>query len=163
MTTAILGLTAGFIFVVVLLLALNLRSSFHWSTKAGATIIALFFYLLMLRSLPGFYGWPTDEALPEKFQLIGMEIHEPVTDADSGAIFMWVIPLNDDSNKPRAYQLPYQAELHTRLNEARGRMEFGHTLAGELEYAEGNDGSKHGALPRFYFIEKQRPPAKEQQ
>ena len=30
MTTAILGLTAGFIFVAVLLLALNLRSSFHW-------------------------------------------------------------------------------------------------------------------------------------
>ena len=162
MTLAILGLTAGFIFVVVLLLALNLHSSLHWTTKAGAILVALLFYLLTLESLPGFYGWPTQQALPKKFHLLSMEIREPVNEADKGAIFMWVIPMDGDNNQPRAYQLPYDGELHSRLNDARERMEFGHTLAGEIPAENSNDGNKHGALPRFYFVEKKRPPAKAQ-
>ena len=157
MTTAILGLTAGFIFVAVLLLALNLRSSFHWSVKAGAIVVALLFYVLTLYSLPGFYGWPSKQALPDKFHLLGMEIREPVNETDEGAIYIWLIPMDNPSQTPRAHLLPYSSELHSRLNDARERMNFGHTLAGEMNTGDGN---KRGALPRFYFIEKKRPPAK---
>lgn len=157
MTTAILGLIAGFVFVVVLLLALNLRSSFHWGIKAGSILLALLFYMLTLQSLSGFYGWPSRDALPDKFQLLGMEIQEPVTEADEGAIFIWLIPMDSESQTPRSHQLPYSRELHSLLNDAHGRMEFGHTLAGEMASGDGNKG---GTLPRFYFIEKKRPPAK---
>jgi hypothetical protein len=38
-------------------------------------------------------------------------------------------------------------------------MEFGHNMAGELE-AESKNTANRGGLPRFYFIEKQRPPPK---
>ena len=162
MTGAILGLTAGFIFIVVLLLSLNLRTSFHWSLKAGVVILALIFYVITLYSLPGFYGWPTKESLPKKFLLIGMNVQEPRNEADSGVIYMWVVSLLDNNNKPRAYQLPYSQELHTRLTAAKKRMEFGHTMAGELE-EEASDNRKRGSLPRFYFIEKQRPPPKREQ
>ena len=157
MTASILGLIAGFIFVVVLLLALNLRSSFHWGIKAGSIILALVFYMVTLQSLSGFYGWPSKDALPDKFQLLSMDIQEPATEADEGAIFIWLIPMDSDSQTPRAHQLPYNAELHSRLNDARERMEFGHTLAGEMP---SGDGKKRGSLPRFYFVERKRPPAK---
>lgn len=159
MSAAILGLTAGFVFVVVLLLALNLRTDFHWSIKAGAIIVASLFYLITLMTLPGFYGWPTSESLPQKFRLVSMEVQEPRNEVDPGVIYLWVVSFEDASDEPRAYRLPYTRELHSRLTAAGKRMEFGQTLAGELESETGGLG-KRGGLPRFYFIEKQRPPAK---
>ena len=162
MTGAILVLTAGFVFVVVLLLSLNLRTSFHWSIKTGVILLALVFYVITLYSLPGFYGWPTKEPLPQKFLLVGMDIREPRNEADVGVIYMWVSPLLENESKPRAYELPYSRELHTRLTAAKKRMEFGQDMAGELE-AESNVARKRGGLPRFYFIEKQRPPPKTDQ
>lgn len=161
MTVAILGLTAGFVFVVVLLLSLNLRTPFPWSVKAGAVLLSLIFYIVTLYSLPGFYGWPTKQSLPQKFILLGMEIQEPRTEADPGVIYMWVKSLLEQDSMPRAYELPYSSELHTRLTAAKKRMEFGHSMAGELEASSGN--GKRGGLPRFYFIEKQRPPPKQNQ
>jgi len=162
MTGAVLGLTAGFIFVVVLLLALNLRTPYHWSIKAAVVMLALVFYLITLYSLPGFYGWPTKEPLPKKFLLVGMDIREPRNETDSGVIYMWVISMADSNKEPRAYELPYSQELHTRLTMAKKRMEFGHNMAGEIE-AGTSDNSNRGGLPRFYFIEKQRPPPKSAQ
>lgn len=162
MTTAILGLAAGFVFVVVLLLALNLRTDFHWGIKAVAIIVATLFYLITLKTLPGFYGWPTSEPLPQQFRLVSMEVREPRNEVDKGVIYMWIVSLEDGEAKPRAYELPYTRELHSRLTAARKRMEFGQTLAGELE-ADADGLGKRGGLPRFYFIEKQRPPAKRSQ
>jgi len=159
MTGSILGLTAGFVFVVVLLLAFNLRTPFHWIIKAAVILLALAFYIITFYSLPGFYGWPTRQPLPQKFLLVGMEVREPRNETDPGVIYMWIDSLQDKENKPRAYELPYSQELHTRLTAAKKRMEFGHDMAGELE-AEENDNGKRGSLPRFYFIEKQRPPPK---
>jgi hypothetical protein len=159
MTGAILGLTAGFVFVVVLLLSLNLRTPFHWSIKAGVVLLALIFYIITLYSLPGFYGWPTKEPLPQKFLLVGMEIREPRNEVDDGVIYMWIVPLLEKDSKPRAFELPYSRELHTRLTAAKKRMDFGHNMAGELE-EEVKANGKRGGLPRFYFIEKQRPPPK---
>ena len=65
--------------------------------------------------------------------------------------------LADNENNPWAYHLPYNQEQHTWLMAAKMHMEFGHNMAGELE-AEISDNSKRSGLPRFYFIEKQRPP-----
>ncbi len=61
MTLAILIRTAGFIFICVLLLSLCLKTPFHWVIKAGTIVLALGFYMVTLKSLPGFYGWPTAE------------------------------------------------------------------------------------------------------
>ena len=160
MTGAILGLTAGFVFVVVLLLALNLRTPYHWGIKSGVILLALVFYIVNLYSLPGFYGWPTKDPLPQKFLLLGMDVREPRNESDTGVIYMWVVSLLQKDSKPRAYELPYSPELHSRLTAARKRMEFGHNMAGELEDDSRGTGKQRGSLPRFYFIEKQRPPPK---
>ncbi|TNF37783.1 MAG: hypothetical protein EP315_02160, partial [Gammaproteobacteria bacterium] len=133
MTVATLGLTAGFVFIVVLLLVLNLRTNYHWLIKLGTILLALGFYLIILHALPGFYGWPTRESLPQKFRLVSMEIIEPRHQADAGVIYIWASSLDENDTRPRAYELPYSTELHTRLTQARKRMEFGQTMAGELE------------------------------
>lgn len=159
MTASVIGIVAGFVFVVVMLLALNLRTDFHWITKLGAIGLAAILYAVTLQSLPGFYGWPSQQALPDKFYLLSMEIHEPVNEADEGAIYMWVIPYGEPDNKPRAYQMAYDSELHSRLTQAGERMALGQSTAGEMESGDGS-GSRRGGLPRFYYLEKQRPPAK---
>ena len=102
MTFSILTLTAGFVFVCVLLLSLSLKTSFHWTIKAGMIGLALGFYLVTLRTLPGFYGWPTAEPLPDNFILIGHQVMEPENETDKGAIYIWVEDLSLDERKPRA-------------------------------------------------------------
>lgn len=157
MTLAILTLTAGFVFVCVLLLSLCLKASYHWTIKAGMIVLALCFYLLTLNTLPGFYGWPTTEALPDRFQLISHHTREPENETDPGAIYIWVKDLDDPGSRPRAYARDYNPELHSRLQAAQKRIEFGQTMAGEMP----TEGKATGqALPRFEFIEKPRPPAK---
>lgn len=157
MTLVILTLTAGFVFVCVLLLSLNLKTSHHWSIKAGMIAVALGFYLITLKTLPGFYGWPTAEHLPDRFLLISYQVQEPENETDDGAIYIWVQDLGDPAARPRAYAQDYDPELHSRLEAAKKRMDFGQTMAGEMP---GEGESTGQALPRFEFIEKPRPPAK---
>ena len=158
MTIPSIGLAAGFVFVVVLLLVLTLRTPYHWCIKLGVIALSLALYLVTFYALPGFFGWPTRQALPQKFFLIDAQIDEPRNDADAGAIYLWVDSLLDEEARPRSYQLPYSKTLHTRITEAQSRMQFGQTLAGEVE-ASGSEGqSEGGGLPRFFFMEKPRPP-----
>ncbi len=157
MTLSILTLTAGFVFVCVLLLSLSLKTAFHWSIKAGLIAIALGFYLVTLKTLPGFYGWPTAEPLPDNFILISHQAIEPENETDKGAIYIWVEDLSLDDKKPRAYVQDYSPELHSRLQAAQKRMDFGQTMAGAMPSEGKSDGN---VLPTFQFIEKPRPPAK---
>ena len=157
MTLAILALTAGFVFLCVLLLSLCLKTAYHWTIKAGMIVLALGFYVITLKTLPGFYGWPTAEALPERFQLVSHHVREPENETDKGAIYIWIRDLSDPHAEPRAYAQDYNPELHSRLEAAQKRIEFGQTMAGEMP----TEGEATGlALPRFEFIEKPRPPAK---
>lgn len=157
MTIATLSLTAGFVFVCVLLLSLNLRTTYHWTIKAGMILLAAGFYSATLVTLPGFYGWPAPDALPQKFRLISHQIREPANEADDGVIFIWAESLVNDDKKPRAYQLPYHHELHSRLTAAQKRIKFGQTIAGVISRDSAGDTA---GLPRFEFIERPRPPAK---
>lgn len=159
MTIAILSLAAGFIFICVLLLVLNQRTDYHWGIKSGMVGIASLFYLITLKTLPGFYGWPTLDPLPQKFRLLGHEVQEPANETAKGAIYIWISSPDFDKSSPRAYQLPYHPELHTRLTAAQKRIQFGHTLVGEISNGT-NANSGTAGLPRFHFIERPRPPAK---
>ena len=159
MTGATLGISAGFVFVVALLLVLCLRTGHHWLIKIAMVGLALFFYLLTYYSLPGFFGWPTLAHLPAKFFLLDARVDEPRSESDAGAVYLWVDSL-DDGARPRSYQLPYSKELHNRITKAKARLEFGHTLAGEMESSGDVGGDKRDALPRFYFMERSRPPKK---
>ncbi len=158
MTGAVLSIAAGFVFIVALLLALSLKTNYHWTIKAGVIALAVGFYAVMLSALPGFYGWPVKESLPQKFKLISMVVQEPDNEASDGVIYMWVADLSDSDQTPRAYELPYDDELHSRLTKARNRMEMGQTLAGVMEPRSGKGSGKlRGSIPRFDFVHKHRP------
>lgn len=54
---------------------------------------------------------------------------------DRGHVYLWVEELNEDnypSGLPRAYQLPYSAELATLVNGAIEQLEAGNSIAGTM-------------------------------
>ena len=161
MSISILGISAAFVFVLVVLLGVLFRSGqVHWQVKLLLSALALCFYVVVYESLPKLFGWPSDATLPVDFHLLDMQVQEPAREGDEGRIFMWVIPFDSDGQVPRAFELPYSPEMHERLTSAGERMQLGQTLAGTLR-SEGGTAVKAGALPRFYFIEKAALPRKQ--
>ena len=120
MTLVILTLTAGFVFVCVLLLSLNLKTSHHWSIKVGMIAVALGFYLITLKTLPGFFGWPTAEHLPDRFLLISYQVQEPENEPTM-ALFIsgfriWVTRLRGREPMGRTTTLNYILAWKPRKN-----------------------------------------------
>jgi|TARA_Y100000310_G_scaffold334748_2_gene415177 hypothetical protein len=65
-------------------------------------------------------GHPTAQELPEKFTLIYGVAKEPE------AIYLWII--EESTQTPRAYVLPYSKDAHKALDRARRRMKEGKTI-----------------------------------
>ena len=130
---SILGLSAAFVLVALLLISLNVRSNWHWSIKTIATIITSAFYIIVYLSWSPLLGWPVDEKVPQHFELISAVIDQPDKATNhTGAIYLWLRPLTDDRvrEKPRAYRLPYfdtyhEAVLKATLKSSRGIPQIG--------------------------------------
>lgn len=113
MSQAILGLVAGFILVLVLLLVLMLRSAINWQSKLVAVLVASGFYWIQYSALVQYAGWPSAAALPNEFVLIASHIREPnPASGDPGVMYWWVAESNDRQVPPRVYRLPYRVDLH---------------------------------------------------
>ncbi|RZS56842.1 hypothetical protein [Sphaerotilus mobilis] len=86
-------------------------------------------------------GWPTTDALPERFVLLAAVIEEP-TNKGPGALFIWVQALQDGKpvRQPRGYQLPYAKDLHALLNEGIKKSRQGVTQMGQAEPKAGRKG-----------------------
>ena len=123
-------LVAAFVFVVVLLLGLHLKSTWHWSLKAGSTLLAGAFFVLLYTSVVSFQGWPTRDTLPEEFQLLHYEVSPPNKILhDEGFIVLWTYPINRPHGElPRAYQLDYDREFHQRLQQLGPRLKSGERI-----------------------------------
>ena len=84
----------------------------------------------------GLAGWPTDEPLPARFALLATVIEEPNRDKNfDGRLIVWVNAIESGKpvKNPRAYELPYQKDLHTLLNEAMKKNRQGVTQIGATE------------------------------
>ena len=86
-------------------------------------------------------GWPSPDALPERFTLLAVVIEEP-TNKTSGALYLWVNAI--DNGKPlalpRAYRLGYTKDLHALLNEGMKKARNGVTQMGTAEPKQGKKG-----------------------
>ena len=135
-TLSISGLIAAYILIAILLLSLNLYSSWSWQVKAGAIIITSLFYIVSFVSFSPLLGWPTTEMPPDNFRLIAAEVQQPnkVT-GDEGTIYLWLAHINDLSKNspPRAYEFPYSNKLYEKVVIARAKLKKGVTLIGEIE------------------------------
>ncbi len=134
MTTAVIGLSAAYLVLVVLLLSLNLKSAWRWPVKASAIVVALGFVILGFIALEGMLGWPTEAAPPAHFQLHAALVHEPDRlNRSNGAIYLWLSPNDADgepNGPPRAYALPYSRALHEQVARAQERLQQGRPVEG---------------------------------
>ena len=129
MTAAVLALVASYVVLAVLLLSLNLRSSWRWPVKAAAIAVTASFFVIAFLAVQALLGWPTEAAPPARFQLHAALIREPARHGqDAGAIYLWLSPLDAEGSlagPPRAHALPYSRELHERLARAEAQRAVG--------------------------------------
>ena len=142
MSVVVFGLVFCFLILAVLLLSLNLYTSFHWSVKAAAVVVVSAFYVLGYQSLMALLGWPTNQSLPEEFRLVGVQVYEPeeIT-LSEGAIYLWVTSMSDNAGQstPRAYRIDYEENLHQKLVRAKVKDKGGVPQMGKLKTSDAGD------------------------
>ena len=70
MTTTVLAISAAYVVICVLLLALGLSSRFAWWVKAAAIVVTSLFFVEVFFATKGLLGWPRAGQLPARFQLL---------------------------------------------------------------------------------------------
>lgn len=136
MTLGITGLTVAYVLLAVLLLSVNLYSKWSWQVKSILIVITSIFYGVCYFSFPPLLGWPTSQTLPSHFQLLSSEIRQPdKLSGNEGAVFLWLKRIEDitDYEPPRAYELPYSKNLHTKIIGAQIKIRHGIPQLGEYE------------------------------
>lgn len=136
MTLGVAGLVAAYVLVALLLAGLLIGSGWSWRIKAAMVLVVSAFYVVTYVSIPPLLGWPTDERLPERFNLVAVYVQEPdkVTGA-SGDIYLWITDLMAEPGAavPRAYRLPFTPELHAKVVEAGNKLRKNLPQLGEVE------------------------------
>ena len=108
--------------------------------------------VLLVLGVTGFYfhanevvhrmwGWPSTDALPERFVLLAAVIEEPATKT-KGALYVWVNAIENGkpTPDPRAYRLAYSKDLHALLNEGLKKARQGISQMGTAEPNAGRKG-----------------------
>jgi hypothetical protein len=140
MTQSIVGLTIAYVAIAVLLLSLNLSSSWKWWIKGTAVALVTVLYGMTYLSVESLLGWPSDARLPKHFQLHWATISEPDRFlGTAGAIYLWAEELDEQNypiGTPRAFKQPYSKELAEKVQKAIANIEAGHQQAGTAEDVE---------------------------
>lgn len=86
-------------------------------------------------------GWPSADALPERWVLLAAVIEEPSAKS-KGALYIWVNGIDNGkpAAMPRAYRLPYTKDLHSLLNEGMKKTRQGVSQVGTAEPKKGPRG-----------------------
>lgn len=128
--------------VLVLLCALALVYSQWPAWMKGVLVLAVtLFYFYADEVVHGVSGWPTADALPERWMLLAAVIEEPSA-RSKGALYVWVNAIENGKPvaQPRAYRLPYAKDLHALLNEGMKKSRQGITQMGTAEPKPGKGG-----------------------
>ncbi len=138
MTTAVVLSFAALALLCVLALLWS-----RWPMWLRALLVAgvTGFYFYADDQVHGMWGWPSADALPERFVLLAAVIEEP-TAKSKGALYVWVNALENGkpSAQPRAYRLPYAKDLHALLNEGMKKVRQGVSQMGTAEPKTGPKG-----------------------
>ncbi len=129
------GLVAAFVLTALLLLSVNLYSNFSWRIKIALIVVVSAFYVGFYYSLPPLMGWPTNDDLPKRFNLIATYVEEPnKKTGEAGYIFLWVTDLRKGAGRsePRAYRIPFENDLHAKLVAAGTKVRKGIPQLGEV-------------------------------
>lgn len=156
-------LACAFAVLVLLAAILVLRTGWGWWVKLGGVLAVALLAAITWRSYPGMQGWATAFSLPTRFRLDGVFVEEPNKSTNApGAIYLWVTTFGETAGlpKPRAFVLPYNADLQVRVMEAAGKLRKNLPQLGEVlptdPDAPGADG--HGPkIPNLRFYDLPDP------
>lgn len=130
-------------FVVLAALAVLALLWSHWPRWLKALLVAgvVVFYFWADETVHQMWGWPSSDALPERFVLLAAVIDEP-TNKSAGALYVWVNAIENGkpAAQPRAFKLPYSKDLHSLLNEGVKKSRQGVTQMGTSEPKAGRKG-----------------------
>jgi len=130
-----------FVALAFLLLLALLASSWPRGVKLGLLLAVTGLYFGAEQALRQVWGWPSRQALPDRFVLLAVVADEP-RGAQPGALYVWVNALVDGRPlpEPRAYALPYSKPLHALLDEGMKKARQGITQMGTATPMAGQQG-----------------------
>jgi hypothetical protein len=143
MTSTVLAISAAYVVIGVLVLAIGLYSRFSWWVKAAAIVVTSVFFIEAFFATKGLLGWPQSGSLPPRFQLLWVRVVEPdLKTGDQGAVYLWVEAVDERNvpeGVPRSYRLPYTRPLADRSTKARDEILRGRPQQGSVEEMEGQE------------------------
>jgi hypothetical protein len=143
MTSTVLAISAAYVVIGVLLLAVCLTSRFAWWVKAAAIVVTSVFFVEAFFATKGMLGWPRTGQLPPRFQLLWARVVEPdAKTGDRGAIYLWIEEVDEHNvpdGVPRSYRVPYSRPLADGTARAREEIMRGRPQQGLAEDIDGKD------------------------
>ena len=143
------GVPVAFIIVSTLALWVIIGSKGWWWIKMGVATLTILFSISLWHSLESLEGWPTDQPMPNRFEIKWIVVEEPnIKTGDEGQILIWAkdlepllreksdIPLlhnKGQSNEPRIHRLPYTRELHLQAVQIQKKIAAGGRFFGEMK------------------------------
>ena len=143
MTSTVLAISAAYVVIGVLLLALGLTARLAWWVKAAAIVVTSVFFVEVFFATKDLLGWPRTGALPSRFQLLWVRVVEPdLKSANAGAIYLWIEEVDDNNvpdGVPHSYRLPYSRPLADRTAKARDEIMSGKPQQGLADDLAGSE------------------------
>ena len=143
MTSTVLAISAAYVVIGVLLLALGLTARLTWRVKAAAIVVTSLFFVEVFFATKDLLGWPREGPLPPRFQLLWVRVVEPdLKEANPGAIYLWIEEVDENNipdGVPRSYRLPYSRPLADRAAKARDEIMIGKPQQGLAENLAGGE------------------------
>ena len=161
-----MSIPLAFFILASLLLWFIIGSKGKWFVKASVIAFVLYSCLSINLSLDNLFGWPSNQALPEVFQVHWIKVKEPnKRTGEKGYIYVWATDLsgkevetsgwkglkgyfisfdNYDPSEPRAYRLEYSKERHERAEGALGKLKGVGKVGGKNNGKKKGDGDDTG-------------------
>lgn len=140
-----IAIPVGFLILATILLWFFINSKGRLSIKVGLTLLAGYYSLVTWHSLGSYKGWPSDDKMPEEFQLHWIVVKEPnKKTSDPGMIYVWLTTPDTESKnifnflgykssdmEPRIFKVPYSIKMHEQAEKARGMLMKGKVVRGK--------------------------------
>ncbi|PVV05898.1 MAG: hypothetical protein B6D77_17405 [gamma proteobacterium symbiont of Ctena orbiculata] len=128
MSESLLLLLLAYVALAVLAAAALIASSFPILIRAFIVVSTTALYFISYQGWQAVQGWPARIDVPQRFLLHASVVDEPdKTTGSPGTITLWATDLSsgEPADDPRAYNLEYNKELHSNLDDALRNMRNG--------------------------------------
>jgi hypothetical protein len=130
-------LTIAYAGLAALMLAMLARLAIPRWAKIAAILVMSAFDVGVFFGAQGLVGWSSATAVPARFQMLWGRVVEPnAAQGRPGAVHLWVEALDENnfpSGEPRAFVLPYSAELAGKVTIAQAEIRKGNPQGGRAE------------------------------